>query len=149
MQAKFALYKNRQFERKWLCDNHYSPMRSGKRSSHCFPKLNVGDQPRQHPGQVFLRYSLDQQKLPGQVLPPLPEWPLPTGPLAAGTARSRGGDVQGQQMPQGIHRNMDLGSFSPLVPIIPCSRSAFGGRLNGAAIHDHRTRIGLSFRSQS
>lgn len=41
MGAKSALYRKRQFERKWLCDNHCSPMRSGKRSSHCFLKLNV------------------------------------------------------------------------------------------------------------
>ena len=41
--AKFALYQDRPFERKWLCDNHCSRMRSGKRSNHCCLNSNATD----------------------------------------------------------------------------------------------------------
>ena len=50
-------------------------------------------------------------------------------------------DLQSQQMPQGIHSDMDFGALAPLVSIIASTSPALGCGLHGATIEDHRAGL--------
>src|SRR5215467_1185042 len=52
-------------------------------------------------------------------------------------------DQQTEQMPQGIHRNMDLAAFAALGPIVACPMATFRRRLQRSAIQNGRA--GLAF----
>lgn len=48
-----------------------------------------------------------------------------------------------KQMAQHVDRHMDFAFALALVAVIPCSHSAFAGRLQGASIENHRIGLAL------
>jgi hypothetical protein len=56
----------------------------------------------------------------------------------------RGGDLQGEQVSQGVHRRMHLRSLLFLGPVVARSVATFGGRLKRASVKDRSRRLGIS-----
>ena len=54
------------------------------------------------------------------------------------------GDMDRQQVPQGIDGQVDFGALFPFGTIPPRASTAFRGALQGAAVQNHRTRLGGS-----
>jgi len=52
-----------------------------------------------------------------------------------------GGDIQRQQMAQGIHREVGLAAFAPFRPIVAGLLTAFRGGLQGAPVKNDGTRL--------
>jgi hypothetical protein len=55
-----------------------------------------------------------------------------------------GGDMQGEQVAQGVHRSVHLGSFAPLGAIVSGPRTRLRRGLQHSAIHHHRRGLRLA-----
>ena len=55
-----------------------------------------------------------------------------------------GGDMQGEQVAQGVHRSVHLGSFAPLGAIVSGPRTRLRRGLQRPAVHHHRRGLRLA-----